>query len=93
MSSKPCSTMWSSLARPHILVSAAAAVMLTACSADTERFASNPSDADPVYTASVPKNVPKLVPDSITLLMSTSGRLASQSQTALPVSTQFCIVK
>ncbi|PZF76248.1 peptidoglycan-binding LysM [Aestuariivirga litoralis] len=31
--------------------------MLTACSADTERFASNPSDADPVYTASVPKNV------------------------------------
>jgi murein DD-endopeptidase MepM/ murein hydrolase activator NlpD len=31
--------------------------MLTACSADTERFAANPSDADPVYTASVPKNV------------------------------------
>ena len=57
MSSKPCFTTWSSLARPHFLVSAAAAVMLTACSADTERFASNPSDADPVYTASVPKNV------------------------------------
>ncbi|MCA3555197.1 MAG: peptidoglycan DD-metalloendopeptidase family protein [Aestuariivirga sp.] len=31
--------------------------MLTACSADMERFASNPSNADPVYTASVPKNV------------------------------------
>src|ERR1043165_1316869 len=39
--------------------------------------------------ASVPKNVPKLVPDSTTLLMSTSGRLASQSHTALPVSHQF----
>ena len=57
MSSKLCFTAWSSLARPQFLVSAAAAVMLTACSADTERFASNPSDADPVYTASVPKNV------------------------------------
>ena len=57
MSSKLCFTAWSSLARPQFLVSAAAAVMLSACSADTERFASNPSDADPVYTASVPKNV------------------------------------
>ncbi|MCA3560649.1 MAG: peptidoglycan DD-metalloendopeptidase family protein [Aestuariivirga sp.] len=57
MSSKLCFTAWSSFARPQFLVSATAAVMLTACSADTERFASNPSDADPVYTASVPKNV------------------------------------
>ena len=57
MSSKLSFSAWSSLARPQFLVSAAAAVMLTACSADTERFASNPSDADPVYTASVPKNV------------------------------------
>jgi len=57
MSSKLSFTAWSSLAKPQFLVSAAAAVMLTACSADTERFASNPSDADPVYTASVPKNV------------------------------------
>ena len=40
-----------------VLVSAAAAVMLTACSSDMDRFASNPSGADPVYTASVPKNV------------------------------------
>ena len=39
------------------------------------------------------ENVPKLVPDSTTLLMSTSGRLASQSHTALPVATQFSIVK
>ena len=43
--------------------------------------------------ASVPKNVPKLVPDSTTLLMSTSGRLASQSQTALPVATQLSMLK
>ncbi|MEI7599586.1 MAG: peptidoglycan DD-metalloendopeptidase family protein [Aestuariivirga sp.] len=57
MSSKLSFTAWSSLTKPQFLVSAAAAVMLTACSADTERFATNPSDADPVYTASVPKNV------------------------------------
>lgn len=57
MSSKLCFTAWSSLARPQFLVSAAAAVMLTACSADMDRFASNPSGADPVTTASVPKNV------------------------------------
>jgi len=39
------------------LVSAAAAVMLSACSSSSDRFAENgnPSDADPVYTASVPK--------------------------------------
>ena len=43
--------------------------------------------------ASVPKKVPKLVPDSTTLLMSTSGRLASQSQTALPVATQLSMLK
>jgi hypothetical protein len=41
----------------------------------------------------VPNSVPKLVPEQTTLLMSTSGRLASQSATALPVSTQFCIEK
>lgn len=57
MSSKLVFSAWSSLTRPQFLVSAAAAVMLTACSADTERFAANPSDADPVYTASVPKNI------------------------------------
>jgi murein DD-endopeptidase MepM/ murein hydrolase activator NlpD len=38
------------------LVSAAAAVMLGACSSDMDRFADNPSDSDPVYTASVPKD-------------------------------------
>lgn len=57
MSSKLCFTAWSSLARPQFLVTAAAAVMLTACSADMDRFSSNPSGADPVTTASVPKNV------------------------------------
>jgi len=57
MSSKLVFTALSSLSKPQFLVSAAAAVMLTACSADTERFAANPSDADPVYTASVPKNI------------------------------------
>ena len=41
-----------------LLVTVAAAAMLTACSDSLERFASygsNPSDSDPVYTASVPK--------------------------------------
>ena len=40
---------------PKLLVSVAATVMLAACSADSERFAENPSDSDPVYTASVPQ--------------------------------------
>jgi len=48
------------LSRFNILASAALAVMLAACSNSVERFAENsssgnPSDADPVYTASVPK--------------------------------------
>lgn len=37
------------------LLSAAAALMLAACSDSMDRFAANPSDSDPVYTASVPK--------------------------------------
>jgi murein DD-endopeptidase MepM/ murein hydrolase activator NlpD len=37
------------------LASAAVAVMLAACSTSVERFAANPSDSDPVYTASVQK--------------------------------------
>ena len=41
--------------KSRYLVSAAATVLLAACSADADRFAENPSDADPVYTASVPK--------------------------------------
>jgi len=56
MSSKVCRFAWA-VAKPQLLVSAAAAVMLAACSSDMERFSSNPSDADPVYTASVPKQV------------------------------------
>ncbi len=48
------------LSRLNVLASAALAVMLAACSNSVERFADNPSsenpsDADPVYTASVPK--------------------------------------
>ena len=44
----------------NILASAAVAVMLAACSGSVDRFAEsasskNPSDVDPVYTASVPK--------------------------------------
>ncbi len=48
------------LSKFNILASAALAVMLAACSNAVERFAENPSsenpsDVDPVYTASVPK--------------------------------------
>ena len=43
--------------KSKFLVSVAAAVMLAACSADADRFASNPSGSDPVYTASVPQRV------------------------------------
>ena len=48
------------LSKFNILASAALAVMLAACSNSVERFADNPSsenpsDVDPVYTASVPK--------------------------------------
>ncbi len=38
-----------------VIVSAMAALMLAGCSSAMERFSENPSDADPVYTASVPK--------------------------------------
>ena len=48
------------LSKFNVLASAALAVMLAACSNSVERFAENPSsenpsDVDPVYTASVPK--------------------------------------
>jgi murein DD-endopeptidase MepM/ murein hydrolase activator NlpD len=48
------------LSKFNILASAALAVMLAACSNSVERFADNPSsenpsDVDPVYTASVPR--------------------------------------
>ena len=41
--------------KSKFLVSVAATVMLAACSAESDRFAENPSDSDPVYTATVPK--------------------------------------
>jgi murein DD-endopeptidase MepM/ murein hydrolase activator NlpD len=41
-----------------LLVSAAAAVLLSACSSDMQRFADNPAQGeDSIYTSSVPKNV------------------------------------
>ncbi|MGE3829810.1 MAG: peptidoglycan DD-metalloendopeptidase family protein [Parvibaculaceae bacterium] len=42
-----------------LLVTVAAAVLLSACSSSVERFADNPSEGDSVYTASVPKVVRK----------------------------------
>ncbi len=42
--------------KANYLVSVAAAVLLAACSNAADRFSENPSDADPVYTASVPKD-------------------------------------
>lgn len=44
------------ISKPKLLVTVAAALLLSACSSAMERFAENPSDADPVYTASVPKS-------------------------------------
>ena len=44
--------------KAQYLLSAAATLMLAACSQSIERFASNPSDQDPVYTASVAKQQP-----------------------------------
>lgn len=48
------------------LATVAVAVMLGACSTSIERFAANPSDADPVYTASVkqPKRISNTVADN-----------------------------
>jgi murein DD-endopeptidase MepM/ murein hydrolase activator NlpD len=41
-----------------LLASAAAAVLLSACSSDMERFADNPTEgSDSIYTSSVPKSV------------------------------------
>ena len=50
--------------KSKFLVSVAAAVMLSACSADSTRLSSNPADSDPVYTASVPKQVASAPPVS-----------------------------
>ncbi len=55
------------LSKFNILASAALAVMLAACSNSVDRFADNqsaenPSDVDPVYTASVPRKRTAYVP-------------------------------
>ena len=47
----------SGFSKANLLVSAAAALLLAGCSSAVERFSENPSDSDPVYTASVPKKV------------------------------------
>lgn len=41
--------------KSHYLLTVAAALTLAGCSDAMDRFGSNPSDVDPVYTASVPK--------------------------------------
>ncbi|WP_395686558.1 peptidoglycan DD-metalloendopeptidase family protein [Aestuariivirga sp.] len=56
MSSNLRRSAWNS-PKSQFLVSAATAVLLAACSADMDRFSSNASGADPVNTASVPKNI------------------------------------
>ena len=53
--SAPSSHAVHGLLKSKYLLSAAASLMLAACSGSMERFAANPSDSDPVYTASVPK--------------------------------------
>lgn len=45
------------VSKPHLLVSVAAAVMLSACSSGADRLTSTASGSDPVYTASVPQRV------------------------------------
>jgi murein DD-endopeptidase MepM/ murein hydrolase activator NlpD len=45
----------SGFSKASLLVSVAAAFLLAGCSNAVERFSENPSDSDPVYTASVPK--------------------------------------
>jgi murein DD-endopeptidase MepM/ murein hydrolase activator NlpD len=56
MSSTVCRSAWDR-SKSKFLVSVAAAVMLTACSADADRFTSGSSGVDPVNTASVPSRV------------------------------------
>lgn len=56
MPSKVRRSAWG-LSAPKVLFSAAAAALLAGCSADAERLTANPSAADPVYTASVPKSM------------------------------------
>jgi murein DD-endopeptidase MepM/ murein hydrolase activator NlpD len=45
------------VSKAQLLVSAAAAVMLSACSSGADRLSSTASSSDPVYTASVPQRV------------------------------------
>src|SRR6187549_1794446 len=53
-----CARVLRGHSKSSLLLSAAAAVLLSACSSDMERFADNPTEGnDSIYTASVPKSV------------------------------------
>lgn len=67
--------------KSQFLVSAATAVMLAACSADMDRFSANPSDADPVYTASVPKN---MTPENVGLEDQVTSKPLTNAATTAP---------
>jgi hypothetical protein len=55
---RPRTRVLSGCSNVSLLVSATAAVLLSACSSDMERFADNPTQGDDsIYTASVPKSV------------------------------------
>ena len=56
MSSKVRRFPWN-VSKAQLLVSVAAAVMLSACSSGADRLTSSASKSDPVYTASVPQRV------------------------------------
>jgi murein DD-endopeptidase MepM/ murein hydrolase activator NlpD len=56
MSSKVCRFPWN-LSKAQLLVSVAAAVMLSACSSGSDRLTSTTAVSDPVTTASVPQRV------------------------------------
>lgn len=58
MSSTIYRAVWGA-SKSKYLVSVAAAVMLAACSNSADRLSQNPSDSDPVYTASVPRDEPQ----------------------------------
>src|SRR5436190_9451964 len=55
---RPRTRVLSGCSNVSLLVSATAALLLSACSSDMERFADNPTQGDDsIYTASVPKSV------------------------------------
>ena len=53
------------LSKSSLLLSAAVAVLLAGCSSAVDRFARNPSDSDPVYTASTQNTKKKPVEENV----------------------------